>query len=256
VVINKYLAELVGTFILVILGSMSILAAGAMGLPPILTVPFGFGLGLLAAIYAVGHVSGAHFNPAVSLGIYLDKRMPAADLVGYWAAQFVGGLLASLALFAVTSREAVAQTVTAYPTGELGLGIMAELILTTIFVLVILASTKTAPAVAGVVISLTLVVIHFAGIPFSGASVNPARSFAPAIVGGELTGLWVYLVIPLVGAAVAWGLWQLFSPEAQNIEIGDTAAGDDTEYVDDVVVERTEVVEEIEIRKDPDNPLD
>jgi aquaporin Z len=247
VVINKYLAELVGTFILVILGSMSILGAGSMGLPPILTVPFGFGLGLLAAIFAVGHVSGGHFNPAVTLGMYLDKRTSASDLVGYWAGQFVGAILASLALVAVTSRQAVAQTVTAYPDGELGLGIMSELILTTIFVLVILASTRTAPAVAGVAISLTLVVVHFAGIPFSGASVNPARSFAPAIVGAELTGLWVYLVVPLVGAAVAWGLWQLFRPDALDLHVGDSE-----EVVVEEVVVQEEIVEEVDIPVDPE----
>lgn len=245
-VINKYLAELVGTFILVILGSMSILAAGAVGLPPLITVPFGFGLGLLAALFAVGHVSGGHFNPAVTLGMYLDKRTSASDLIGYWAGQFVGAILASLVLMAVTSREAVAQTVTSYPTDEVGIGIMAELILTMVFVLVILASTRLAPAIAGVVISLTLMVIHFAGIPFSGASVNPARSFAPALVGGEITGLWVYLVIPLVGAAVAWGLWQLFRPEATDFSVGN---GD--EVVADVVVTEQVEVREIDTDTEP-----
>lgn len=235
-VINKYLAELVGTFILVMVGSMSILAAGSMGLPPLITVPFGFGLALLAGIYAVGHVSGGHFNPAVTLAMYLDKRTSASDLVGYWAGQFVGGLLASLALAAATSRTAVAQTITAYPEGQVGLGIMAEITLTTVFVLVILASTRTAPAIAGVVISLTLVAVHFAGIPFSGSSVNPARSFAPAVVGGELTGLWVYLVMPLVGGAIAWGLWNLFSPEANQIAVGDVDTTD-ADVVDEAPAE-------------------
>lgn len=217
-IINKYLAELVGTFILVIVGSMAIISAGSIG-TPLLTVPFGFGLGLLAAIYGVGHVSGGHFNPAVTLAMFLDKRTSAVDLVGYWISQFVGALLASLLLGIVTSRGDVASTITRYPVG-LGVGITSEIVLTAVFVLVILAATRTAPAVAGIVISLTLLVVHFAGIPFSGSSVNPARSFAPAIVGGDLTGLWVYLVFPLVGGAIAWGLWQLFSPEARIIEIG------------------------------------
>lgn len=215
-VINKYLAELIGTFILVVVGSMTILASGEIG-TPLLTVPFGFGLGLLAAIYAVGHVSGGHFNPAVTLAMYLDKRTSATDLVGYWVAQFAGGLLASLSLMIVSSRDAVGQTVTSYP--SLDLGIMSELVLTAIFVLVILASTKTAPATAGMAISLTLVAVHFAGIPFSGASVNPARSFGPAVVGGDFTGLWVYFVFPLLGGAVAWGLWQFFQPGAEEIEV-------------------------------------
>jgi aquaporin Z len=220
VVINKYLAELVGTFILVVVGSMTILASADIG-TPLLTVPFGFGLGLLAALYAVGHVSGGHFNPAVTLAMYLDNRTSASDLVGYWIAQFAGGILASLTLLIVTNRDAVAQTTTGYP--ALRLGMMSELVLTTIFVLVILASTRTAPATAAVGISLTLTVVHFAGLPFSGASVNPARSFGPAVVGGSFEGLWVYLVFPLVGGLVAWGLWQLFRPgaETSEIEVGD-----------------------------------
>jgi aquaporin Z len=210
VVINKYLAELVGTFILVLVGSMTILSAGQLGL---VMVPFGFGLGLLAAIYAVGHVSGGHFNPAVTLAMYLDRRTDLTDMIGYWVAQFAGGILASLMIVVVSNRQAVAQTTTSFP--NLRLGIMSELVLTTIFVLVILASTRTAPATAGLGISFTLVAVHFAGIPFSGASVNPARSFGPAVVGGSFTGLWMYLVVPLVGGLVAWGLWQLFQPEPE-----------------------------------------
>lgn len=208
-VINKYLAELVGTFILVVIGSMTILSAGQLGL---VMVPFGFGLALLAAIYAVGHVSGGHFNPAVTLAMYLDRRTDLTDLIGYWVAQFAGGLLASLIIVIVSNREAVAQTTTSFP--NLQLGIMSELVLTTVFVLVVLASTRTAPATAALGISFTLVAVHFAGIPFSGASVNPARSFGPAVVGGSFTGLWMYMLIPLVGGVVAWGLWQLFQPEA------------------------------------------
>lgn len=225
-VINKYLAELIGTFILVLFGSMAILGAGGIG-TLLLTVPFGFGLGLLAAIYAVGHVSGGHFNPAVTLAMFLDKRTSGVDLLGYWLSQFAGGLLASMVLLAVVGRDAVATTVTSFP--ALDVGITSELILTTVFCLVILASTRTVPAVAGIVISLTLVVIHFVGIPFSGASVNPARSFAPAVVGGNLNGLWVYLAFPLLGGVVAWGLWQVFQPGAHQIEIDIRGEDEDTE---------------------------
>lgn len=215
---NKYLAELVGTFILVLVGSMTILSAGQLGL---VMVPFGFGLGLLAAIYAVGHVSGGHFNPAVTLAMYLDRRTDLTDLIGYWVGQFAGGLLASLVILMVSSRDAVAQTTTTFP--NLRLGLMSELVLTAVFVLVILASTRTAPSTAGMAISLTLVAVHFAGIPFSGASVNPARSFAPAVVGGSFTGLWLYLLVPLVGGVVAWGLWQMFQPAAEAAEEGEEA---------------------------------
>lgn len=206
----KYFAELVGTFILVLFGSMSILASGELG-TGLLTVPFGFGLGFLAAYFAVGHVSGGHFNPAVSLAMLLDGRLGASDFAGYVGGQLGGALAASFVILAVTSQEIVANTGTFYAT--LPLGVMAELLLTAVFVLVILAVTRTStPAVAGMVISLTLAGVHFAGIPFSGASVNPARSLAPALVGGDLSGVWVYVVFPLLGGVVAWGLWQFFRP--------------------------------------------
>lgn len=225
--VKKYAAELIGTFILVIVGSMTILSAVETRL---VMVPFGFGLGLLAAIYAVGHVSGGHFNPAVTLAMYLDDRTSLTELVGYWIAQFAGGVLASLTLLMVSNQTAVSETTTSFLT--LPLGIMSELVLTAVFVLVVLASTRTSPATAGIAISLTFVAVHFAGIPFSGASVNPARSFGPAVVGGQLTGLWLYLVIPMAGAVVAWGLWQLFAPEesieseaAEGEPVGDRTRG-------------------------------
>ncbi|CAN5897521.1 MIP family channel protein [soil metagenome] len=213
-VINKYLAELVGTFLFLTIGFLSVLGASAMVGIPLLTVPLGFGFGLLVAIYAVGHVSGGHFNPAVTLAMFLDKRTSGSDLVGYWIGQFAGGLLASLAIVAVTNTGAVASTATQFGDGDTGLAVLVELVLTAAFVLVILASTKTAPATAGIAISLSLVAVHVAGIPFTGASVNPARSFGPAVVGQVYGGLWLYIVVPMVGAVVAWGLWQLFQPES------------------------------------------
>ena len=178
--INKYLAELVGTFILVFIGSMSVLAASATASPVMVAVPLGFGLGLLAAIYAVGHVSGGHFNPAVTLAMWLDKRTTTPDLIGYWIGQFVGAIVASAVVLAATDRAGVATTVN-NPVGT-GVGLLMEFVLTLIFVLVILASTKMALTAAGFVISLVLVAVHLAGIPFSGASVNPARSSSSASV--------------------------------------------------------------------------
>ncbi|MCA1734905.1 MAG: aquaporin [Actinobacteria bacterium] len=207
--INKYLAEAIGTFILVFLGSMSVLAAIATDSPIMVAVPLGFGLGLMAAIFAVGHVSGGHFNPAVTLAMWLDKRTSSSDLIGYWIGQFVGGIIASAVVLAATDRDGVRVTVNVSPEGA-GVGLLMEFVLTLIFVLVILASTKKAPAMAGLVIPFTLAVVHLAGIPFSGASVNPARSFGPALVGGTLNEVWIYLVAPLAGAAVAWVFWRMF----------------------------------------------
>ncbi len=207
-VINKYLAEVVGTFILVFMGSMAVLATQATNGPLMVVVPLGFGLGLLAAIYAVGHVSGGHFNPAVTLAMWLDKRTSFSDLIGYWIGQIVGALLASAVVLAASSKEAVATTITGF--GKTSTGLAMEFVLSVVFVLVILAVTRNAPAIAGVVISLTLVAVHIAGIPFSGASVNPARSFGPALIGGSFNGYWVYVVGPLAGAAVAWVFWRMF----------------------------------------------
>lgn len=207
-VINKYLAETVGTFILVFVGSMSVLGAAVTGGPALVIVPLGFGLGLLAAIYAVGHVSGGHFNPAVTLAMWLDKRTTTSDLIGYWIGQFIGAIVASTVVLAVAGSDGVLSTVTRHETS--GKGLLAEAVLTLIFLMVILASTRKSPGVAGIVIALTLAAVHLAGIPFSGASVNPARSFGPALIGGDFSGFWVYVVGPLAGAAIAWVFWRMF----------------------------------------------
>jgi len=214
--INNYLAEAIGTFILVFLGSMSVLAAIATDSPIMVAVPLGFGLGLMAAIFAVGHVSGGHFNPAVTLAMWLDKRTSSSDLIGYWIGQFVGGIIASAVVLAATDRDGVRVTVNVSPESA-GVGLLMEFVLTLIFVLVILASTKKAPAMAGLVIPFTLAVVHLAGIPFSGASVNPARSFGPALVGGTLNEVWIYLVAPLAGAAVAWVFWRMFGGDEADV---------------------------------------
>lgn len=212
--INKYLAELVGTFILVFVGSMSVLAAAETRSPVMVAVPLGFGLGLMAAIYAVGHVSGGHFNPAVTLAMWLDKRTSTSDLIGYWIGQIVGAIIASGVVLAVTDRAGVAATVT-NPNAGTGAGLLMEFVLTLIFVLVILASTRIALWAAGFVIPFTLAAVHLAGIPFSGASVNPARSFGPALIASDLANLWIYLVAPLAGAAIAWVFWRMFGGDEE-----------------------------------------
>jgi aquaporin Z len=212
-VINKYLAEFLGTFILVFLGSMGILAVGgAAGAAEIVAIAFAFGLALLAGIWAVGHVSGGHFNPAVTLAMVLDGRTSFGDAIGYWIGQFAGAGVASLVVLAASSRADVGGTITSYD--SLSTGIIAEIALTTIFVWVILSATARGANHAPAAIALTLVGVHLAGIPFSGASVNPARSFGPAVVSGEIGKLWVYIVFPLLGGIVAWALYRLFPVEA------------------------------------------
>lgn len=209
VVINKYLAEFMGTLILVFGGSMGILAVGgATGAAEIVAIGLAFGMSLLAGIWALAHVSGAHFNPAVTLGMLVEGRINLSDAVGYWIGQFAGAAVASLLVAAASSSEIVAGTMTTF--SDRGTAILVEVALTAIFVWVILAVTKTGGKAAPAAIALTLVGIHISGIPFSGASVNPARSFGPAVVSGEFGDLWVYLVFPMVGALVAWGLYRLF----------------------------------------------
>jgi aquaporin Z len=220
-VINKYLAELIGTLILVGLGSMGILAVGgATGAAEIIAIAFAFGLALLAGIWVVGHVSGAHFNPAVTLAMLLDGRISLSDAIGYWVAQFAGASVGSLIVLAASgSRQAVAGTATAY--SDLGTAITVEILLTAVFVWLIMTTTsftRSRGHHAPIAIALTLVGIHLAGIPFSGASVNPARSFGPAVVGDSLgSGLLVYIYAPLIGAVVAFALYRLFpvQPEAE-----------------------------------------
>lgn len=213
-VINKYLGELLGTLILVGLGSMGILAVGgATGAAEIIAIGFGFGLALLAAIWVVGHVTGAHFNPAVTLGALLDGRLSLSDAIGYWIGQFAGATLGSLIVLAAAGeRSAVAATTTGYT--DLSTAIVVEILLTAVFVWLILAVTARGANHAPAAIALTLVGIHLVGIPFSGASVNPARSFGPALVGNVVTpDLWVYIYAPLIGAVVAWALYRLFPAE-------------------------------------------
>ena len=207
---RKYLAELVGTFILVVVGSMSIVAAGAMKAPVLLVAPFGFGMALLAAIQATGHVSGGHYNPAVTLGAFLDRRIDAINAVGYVVAQVVGAIAASGVVLLFADQAAVRGTANGFADGKAGVALGTEILLTAIFLLVILTVTKRAPGQAAYAIPLTLMVIHFAGIPFSGASVNPARSLAPALIGGALDpNILVWIVGPLIGAAIGWAIYRI-----------------------------------------------
>ena len=205
---RAYAAELLGTFVLVFGGTTAIVAAGRASAPILVVVPFAFGLALLAALYAFGEVSGGHFNPAVSLGLFLDRRLPLGDLIGYWIAQFLGGILAALLLLIATSKNDVASTATK-PSSD-GTAFVIETAFTAIFLLVILQASRSERfgSSALIAIPLTLLTIHLAAIPFSGSSVNPARTFGPDLVGNTWTGIWIYLIAPPLGAAIAWVVHQ------------------------------------------------
>ena len=203
---QTYLAEMLGTFVLVFAGTTSIVGALRSGLPPLLVAPFAFGLALLAGLYAFAEVSGGHFNPAVSIGLFLDRRIDGLTALVYIVMQFIGATLASLVLLSATSKNAVKLTATV-PSSD-GTAFVMELVFSAIFVLVILQSTKSERfgGTALVAIPLTLLAIHFAAIPFSGASVNPARTFGPDLVGNVWTGFWIYMIAPPLGAIIAWAV--------------------------------------------------
>jgi aquaporin Z len=218
---QRYLAELFGTFVLVFGGCVGITAAlklsGAAPFNPtgtpganaivLIAVPFAFGLSLMAALYAFAEVSGGHFNPAVSLGLFLDRRLTFEDLLGYWIFQFAGAILASLLMLIPFNHDIVKATATT-PSSN-GTAIFIEIAFTTIFVLVILQSTKSERYGGSALVSipLTLLAIHFAAIPFSGSSVNPARSLGPALVGDQWHSFWIYVVGPAAGAILAWVIY-------------------------------------------------
>ncbi len=213
---RKVIAEFLGTFLFLTIGYASVAAFGKAGAPGLLVVPFAFSFGLLGAIFAFGPVSGAHFNPAVTIAMVLDGRTLVSEAIGYIVAQILGALAAALLILVVVGQAAVAAGATKPGTGITEIGaLILEVVLTAGFVLVILASTKHTPTQAVLAIPLTLVAIHFAAAPLSGASVNPARSIGSAVVGGDLGSLWVYLVAPIVGALIGWAVYRFAAAEVE-----------------------------------------
>jgi aquaporin Z len=207
---RKYLAELLGTFLFLTIGYASVAAFGAAGVPGLLVVPFAFPLGLLAAIFAVGHISGGHFNPAVTIAMVLDKRTLPMDAVGYIVAQAIGAIGAAAFVMVVAGQASVTAGITKPGGGVTEVGaLLLEIVLTAGFVAVILAATKRAPLLAPLAIPFTLVAIHFAAAPLSGASVNPVRSLGSALIGGDLGALWIYIVAPIVGSVVGWAVFRV-----------------------------------------------
>jgi aquaporin Z len=225
---KKYLAELVGTFILVLFGvGTAVIAGDKVG---ILGIALAFGLAQAAAIYGVGPISGAHVNPAVSFGVWTAGRMNTKDMVGYWAGQFAGAILASAIVWMIASGVSGGYNVATSGLGQDGWGlgyqggydltsaILFEFVATLIFVVVILGATqKSAPAgFAGLAIGIALAVIHILGISITGVSVNPARSLGPALfVGGKaMAQVWMFLLVPSLGGIAAGMLFRTRALEA------------------------------------------
>ncbi len=220
---KKYSAELLGTFVLTLFGCGSAAIAGqTLGT---LGIAFAFGLSIVAMAYAIGNVSGCHINPAVSLGVWMSGKMTGKDFAGYVIAQFIGATLAALVLMVIINCANLGG-IAATGLGTNGYGSMSsvglnacgallvEIILTAVFVLTILGVTdgEKTSVIAGLVIGLTLTFVHIMGIPLTGTSVNPARSFGPALfVGGKaLCQLWVFIIGPAIGAVLAAWMWRSF----------------------------------------------
>jgi aquaporin Z len=221
---RKFVAELVGTALLVIVGvgvatlSFGFKLFGSSTSAGVVTTALAFGLVLVALAYTLGPITGAHVNPAVTLGFVVSRRMALDEAIRYWIAQFAGGIIGAVIIWALFSGAP------GYSTKTVGLGtdgwgshsiigigagsaFGTEVVLTFIFVLVVLGATSRigSPAAAGLAIGLGLACVHLIGIPLTGTSVNPARAFGPALVvgGTALSQVWVFIVAPLVGGILA-----------------------------------------------------
>ncbi|MCE8511712.1 aquaporin [Ruegeria pomeroyi] len=199
---KKNIAEVIGTFTLVFMSFSTITfmadQVGALG------ISLSFGLAVVAMAYGIGPISGAHLNPAVSIGAFMAGRMSMPEMIGYWVAQVVGGLAAAFVILAMSGDPAMAKNMIG-PQG-LAAALIFEVVATFLFVTVILGATQDGHAtpVAGLAIGLTLTLIHIAGIAITGVSVNPARSIASNLFdGAALAQLWLFLVAPLAGGALA-----------------------------------------------------
>ena len=238
---RKLLAEAIGTALLVFfaVGVATLMFGfkfdrGSVAAGVVATA-LTFGLTLMALAYTLGPISGCHVNPAVTIGVLLARRITLKEACGYWVSQFVGGFVGALILWALFKQSPL------YRTSLQGLGtdgygksslihlnvggaFLAEVVLTGLFVFVILGVTSKIAnsATAGMVLGLTLTVVHLIGIPLTGTSVNPARSLGPAlIVGGTaLSQVWLFIAAPLVGGALAAGLHRVLYAELKPVAAG------------------------------------
>jgi aquaporin Z len=222
--VRKLAAELLGTALLVMFAvgtatlSFGFKLAGTSTSAGVVTTAFAFGLVLLALVYAIGPISGCHVNPAVTVGFVAAKRMTVSEAMGYWIAQFVGGIVGAVVLWGIFqgsnlySRKSVGLGADGWGKHSLihlnvGGAFAAEVVLTFLFVLVVLSATSQIASAqfAGLAIGMALTVVHLVGIPLTGTSVNPARSLGPAVVlaGDALKQVWLFIVAPLVGGVIA-----------------------------------------------------
>ena len=216
---------MVGTMVLVLMGCGTAASLNCgVDTASVVGTAMAFGLAVVAMAYTIGGISGCHINPAITLGCFLTKRISAKDCAMYMIFQVIGAFIGSAILYLLVSQspEAFAGTTTGANALQVKIsqstGLIAEIVLTCIFVLVVLGTTaKTNGATgnfAGLAIGLSLILIHLVGIHYTGTSVNPARSIAPAVFegGDALNQLWIFIVGPFVGAALAACIWMIIDP--------------------------------------------
>lgn len=213
--IKKYIAEFIGTAVLVLFACGTAAIIGCDTIAGYLMTALSFGLVIVAMAYSVGNISGCHINPAVSIAMLVSGKMSIKDFIGYIIAQFAGAIAGAWVLMEAVGKESGLGTNALCGDGKYFASIVIEIILTFVFVFAILGVTskKENGSVAGVVIGLSLTLVHILGIAFTGTSVNPARSFGPALfVGGEaLSNVWVFIVAPLVGGVLAALVYKFLS---------------------------------------------
>ena len=223
--IKKYIAEFIGTAVLVIFGCGTAMLVGCdaeSGSGYLLTA-LAFGLVIVGMAYCIGNISGCHINPAVSLGVLISGGMKIVDFVGYVIAQFLGAIAGSGILYLIFDMGGINPG--KYGSNNLdgvkdsiGAGFLVEVILTFVFVLTVIGVTSKSAnhgSFGGLIIGLTLTLVHILGIGFTGTSVNPARSLGPAIFAGgdALTNVWIFILAPLVGAAIAAIVYKVLAPK-------------------------------------------
>ena len=220
---KKYLAEAVGTMVLVLMGCGTAVSLGCTSPAPALAstvvgTAIAFGLAVVAMAYTIGGVSGCHINPAITLGVLLSGRMKGKDAAMYMLFQVIGAIVGAAVLYLCTTTSGDVITGTGANACQPGVGIVgglvAEIVFTAVFVLVVLGTTdekKGAGNFAGLAIGLSLILVHLVCIRYTGTSVNPARSIGPALFqGGEaLQQLWIFIVGPFIGAAIAALIWKV-----------------------------------------------
>jgi aquaporin Z len=213
---KKYFAELFGTMVLVLMGCGAAVFAGAaqpFSSVGTLGVAFAFGLAVLAMVYTIGKISGCHINPAITIGMWASNKISGKDAALYMLFQVAGAIIGSAILWFLAKDSGSTTTLTgANSYTHLGQALVAEVVFTCLFVLVVLGSTSKGAnnAFAGIAIGLALVLIHIVCIPITGTSVNPARSIGPALFAGgaALSQLWLFIVAPLAGGLLASLIWR------------------------------------------------